>query len=180
MIIALARHGETDFNRALRFQGQTEVPLNDRGRAQARELAVEAAKHDWAALHCSPLARARETAEIVGTAIGMEPVVDARFMETDTGDWTNLHHHEVRERDPERFAHYLRADSDFRFPGGESLDEQMERVVDGLVAVTQAGRLPALVVCHRGVIRVALCHSRRRGLDDFADIEVPNGSLVAL
>lgn len=180
MIIALARHGETAFNKESRFQGHLPVPLNDRGREQAHALAEEAARHEWGALVCSPLARAHETARIVGERIGLEPVTDDRFKETDTGDWTNLLHDEVREKDPEGFAHYLRADADFAFPGGESLEDQMERVVDGLVAVTQAGRLPALIVCHRGVIRVALCHSRLRGLDDFMQIDVPNGSLVPL
>ncbi|WP_372790157.1 histidine phosphatase family protein [Paraconexibacter sp.] len=180
MIIALARHGQTDYNVALRFQGQTAVPLNARGIEQAHELAAEAAKHEWGALYCSPLTRARQTAEIVGERIGLEPIPDERFKETDTGDWTDLTHDEVRAKDPEAFAHYERADADFGFPGGETLEQQLERVVDGLVSVTQAGKLPALVVCHRGVIRVALCHTQIRGLDMFMEIEVPNGSLVAL
>ena len=56
----------------------------------------------------------------------------------------------------------------------------MERVVEGLVAVTRSGRLPALVVCHRGVIRAARSHTHARGLDTFHEWPVPNGALVAL
>jgi broad specificity phosphatase PhoE len=56
----------------------------------------------------------------------------------------------------------------------------MERVVAGFVDLTQAGALPALVVCHRGVVRVARCHTDRRGLAAFMDFDVPNGTLVAL
>jgi broad specificity phosphatase PhoE len=56
----------------------------------------------------------------------------------------------------------------------------MERVVDGFVDLTQAGALPALVVCHRGVVRAARCHTDRRGLASFMDSDVPNGTLVAL
>lgn len=180
MIIALARHGETAYNATTRFQGHLPVPLNERGREQARELARKAAEHEWGALYCSPLARASETAKIVGDQIGLTPIPDERFIETDTGEWTDLTHAEVRERDPEGFAHYERADASFGFPGGETLAAQMQRVVEGLVGVTQAGNLPALVVCHRGVIRVALCHTHVRGLDMFMEVEVPNGSLVAL
>lgn len=180
MIIALARHGQTDYNVAKRFQGQLAVPLNEQGIRDAHALAQEAARHEWAALYCSPLERARRTAEIVGERLGLEPEPDDRFKETDTGDWTDLTHDEVRARDPEGFAHYERADADFGFPGGETLQAQLDRVVAGLVDVTQAGRLPALVVCHRGVIRVALCHTHIRGLDMFMEVEVPNGSLVAL
>ncbi len=180
MIIALARHGQTDYNVANRFQGQTAVPLNARGVEQAHELAGVAAQQEWAALYCSPVLRARQTADIVAAKIGLTPIEDARFMETDTGDWTDRTHDEVRASDPEGFKHYLHADEEFGFPGGETLRQQLERVVDGLVHVTQAGELPALVVCHRGVIRVALCHSQQRGLDVFMEIEVPNGSLVGL
>ena len=61
-----------------------------------------------------------------------------------------------------------------------SLEEQQERVIAGLVDVTQNGALPALVVCHRGTIRVALCHTQQRGLDMFSEIDVPNGGLVRL
>ena len=102
MIIALARHGETDYNVAKRFQGQTEVPLNARGIEQAHDLAAEAAAHEWGSLYCSPLARARQTAEIVGQRIGLTPVADDRFKETDTGDWTDLTHDEVAREGPRR------------------------------------------------------------------------------
>ncbi|MGH7291614.1 MAG: histidine phosphatase family protein, partial [Myxococcota bacterium] len=75
---------------------------------------------------------------------------------------------------------WQRAGEDWRFPGGESLEEQQERVIDGLVTVTQSLELPALVVCHRGVIRSVLCHTRNEGLDLFQTIPVPNGALVPL
>jgi broad specificity phosphatase PhoE len=56
----------------------------------------------------------------------------------------------------------------------------MDRVIAGLVDVTQAGALPALVVCHGGSIRVALSHTHNRGLDVFHDWDVPNVALVRL
>jgi broad specificity phosphatase PhoE len=177
-MILLARHGETTFNAERRFQGWSpEAVLTEKGRAQARELAELAAAEDLAALYTSPLARARETAAIVGARIGLEPVVDERFAETETGDWTDKLYSEV---DPDDFEAWKHAGAGWRYPGGESLEEQMERVVMGLVDVTQRGALPALVVCHRGTIRVALCHTRQRGLDVFSEIEVPNGALVHL
>jgi broad specificity phosphatase PhoE len=87
---------------------------------------------------------------------------------------------DVEREDPAGWAAYHATDPAFRFPGGESLEEQMERVVAGFVDLTQAGALPALVVCHRGVVRVARCHTDRRGLAAFMDFDVPNGTLVAL
>ena len=177
-MIFLARHGETTYNAARRFQGWSpKAVLTEKGRAQARELAEHAAGHDLQALYCSPLARARETAAIVGERIGLEAVVDDRFAETNTGEWTDVPYDEV---DPELFEAWQHAGEGWRYPGGESLSEQMERVVMGLVDVTQRGTLPALVVCHRGTIRVALCHTQQRGLDMFSEIDVPNGALVVL
>ncbi len=181
-MILLARHGETADNRERRFQGQGPVGLNATGREQAQSLArtVLARPLLPVALYASPLARAQETAAVVGAALGLTPQPDARFAETDTGDWTGVLMDDVAREDPDGWAAYHRGGEEFRFPGGESLREQMDRVIDGLVDVTQARRLPALVVCHRGVIRVALCHTQNRGLDVFHDIEVPNGSVIEL
>jgi broad specificity phosphatase PhoE len=177
-VILLARHGETTFNAERRFQGHSpEAVLTERGREQARELAELAAGEGLAALYCSPLARARETADIVAQRIGLEPVPDARFAETETGDWTDKLYDEIA---PDQLEAWRHAGDGWRYPGGESLNEQQERVIAGLVDVTQRGALPALVVCHRGTIRVALCHTQNRGLDLFSEIDVPNGALVRL
>ncbi len=179
-MIYLARHGETDYNAEGRFQGQGDVPLNARGREQAHELAAAAEGHGLRALWSSPLPRALETARIVGDHLKLEPRPDPRFMETGTGRWTDRLQDEVAREEPEAWAAYHATDPGFRFPGGESLAEQMERVVDGLVAVTHEGALPALVVCHRGVVRVARAHTHRRGLETFMSWDVPNGALLAL
>lgn len=177
-MILLARHGETADNREpVRVQGRRDVPLTARGRAQARELAARVAEGPPPrALYTSDLARARETAEIVGAAIGLEPRVDARFAESDRGRWEGLRWDEIAAQDPAGFAAWKAAGADFRFPAGESLREQQVRVVAALAELEQ---LPALVVCHGGTIRVALCLRDPRGLDAFHDFEVPNGALIA-
>ncbi len=179
-MILLARHGETVSNKERRFQGQLDVPLNDTGRAQARALAERVRDEPLAALYASPLVRARETAEIVGARIGLEPRPDDRLKEVHVGDWQDRLKADVEREDPEGWEAFRRAGEDFRFPGGESLLEQQERVVAGLVDVTQRGELPALVVCHRGVIRAALAHTHIRGLETYHEWTVPNGELIHL
>lgn len=175
--IWLARHGETDANAEGRVQGSLDPPLNERGREQARELAEEAAPLGIRALYTSQLLRARETAAIVGTALGLEPRVDERFAESWRGEWEGRFHDEIRHEDPEAWAASFGACSDFRFPGGESLAEHGERVEAGLVDVAR-GPLPALVICHGGTIRRALAARLAGGEADFATMRVPNGSLV--
>jgi broad specificity phosphatase PhoE len=179
-VILLARHGETTSNKDRRFQGRLDVELNDTGREQARALAERVRDEPLAALYASPLARARETAEIVGAVLGLEPRVDERLAEVDVGDWQGRLKDDIAREDPEAWAAFGRAGEDWRFPGGESLLEQQERVIAALVDVTQRGDLPALVVCHRGVIRAALAHTHIRGLDTYHEWTVPNGELIRL
>ena len=175
--VYLARHGQTAYNHTGRFQGQQEIPLDDTGRAQAAELAERAAGYGFRALWCSPLLRARETADIVAARIGLEPKEDARLMETDAGDWTDLTFAEVRARTPELFDAFAAADPSFAFPGGESFVEQEHRVSAALADV-ERGALPALVVCHGMVIRAAFAS---RAPDRSVPFQrVPNAALVPL
>jgi broad specificity phosphatase PhoE len=171
--IFLARHGQTDYNLGRRFQGLLPVPLNETGRRQAAELAELAAAHDFRALWCSPLTRARETADIVGARIGLEPIEDSRLVETDTGDWTDRWWSDVEKEDPDGLAAFLRSDPDFAFPGGESYKEQTARSVDALRDIAK-GAKPALVVCHAMVIRLVVMHLGR------GSHAVQNGALIEL
>ncbi|HMJ02992.1 MAG TPA: histidine phosphatase family protein [Conexibacter sp.] len=186
-MILLARHGETDDNvPPLRFQGQRDTPLNDRGRAQARELAERVAAHDppIASLWSSDLSRARETAEIVGARIGLEPRLDPRLREGWRGEWEGFLFDEIAAADPERYAAWRAPDAEdgFRFPGGESLAEQQARVLEALGEIAAQGDGEeggaALVVCHGGSIRTVLCREDPRGLAAFHTFAVPNVALV--
>ena len=173
--VYLARHGQTAYNLEGRFQGQQEIPLDDVGRAQARELAGRTVAYGFVTLWSSPLLRALETARVVGERLGLDPRQDARLMETDAGDWTNLSFAEVQAREPERFAQFVSVDPSFAFPGGESFAEQDVRVAAAMADVERSP-LPALVVCHGMVIRAAL--TTRAGYPLETIKRVPNGALV--
>jgi broad specificity phosphatase PhoE len=151
--VLLVRHGETDDNAAARIQGRRDTQLNERGREQSRALAQRLRGEGVRALYSSPLARARETAQIVGDALGLEPILDERLVEADTGDWTGWTVAEVNAVAAAEWARWRRADPGFRFPGGESVAEQAARVRAALADIA-AGPLPALVVAHGGSIRV--------------------------
>lgn len=181
MTILLARHGETDDNiEPIRIQGRRDTPLNDTGRAQAAELAERVSGEGVASLWSSQLSRARETAEIVGARLGLEPVVDDRLAEGDRGELEGRYWRDVAREEPQLYAAWRRAGEGFRFPGGESLREQMDRTLAALDDIRAAGPLPALVVAHGGSIRVVRCSEDPRGLDAFHDWEVPNVALVRL
>ncbi|HEV2060350.1 MAG TPA: histidine phosphatase family protein [Solirubrobacteraceae bacterium] len=163
--VLLVRHGETDENAAARFQGRADTQLNDRGREQSRALG-DALRHEGLrALYSSPLLRAHETARIVGAAIGLEPILDERLVEADAGAWTGRLIADILAGEREEYARWRAADPTFRFPGGESVAEQAQRIAAALADVA-AGPLPALVVTHGGTIRAT------------AQIQLPPGGSV--
>jgi broad specificity phosphatase PhoE len=179
--LLLARHGQTNDNlEPIRVQGFTDTPLNDVGRRQAHELADRVANMEVASLWTSDLSRARETAEIVGDRIGLEPQPDARLREGYRGQWEGRRFIDIEREEPDLYAAWRRAGPDFRFPGGESLQEHSDRVAAALRDIHAGGPLPALVVCHRGSIRAVLCRRDPRGLDAFHDYDVPNAGVVEL
>ena len=175
-MVWLARHGRTAYNAVGRFQGHLPVPLDDLGREQARELAGAAAELAPVVLVASPLARAWETAQIVAERVGLEPIADARFAETDAGDWTDRTFEDVLAQDPDGFARFAALDLTWGFPGGERFADQQVRVLDAIAdwRARDAGG-PVLVVCHGVTIRLA---QLGLGLDGAALPE--NGSLTAL
>jgi len=179
-LILLARHGETDYNvPPARVQGRRDTPLNDRGRAQARELAQSARGEGLRIVWSSNLSRARETAAIVADELGLELRVDERLAESDRGSWEGRLIDEIAHDDPELWKAWRRAGAGFRFPGGESLAEHLARVSDALDELG-AGELPALAVCHGGTIRCAFARTDPRGLDAFHELDVPHAELMRL
>ena len=166
----------------IRFQGFRDTPLNDTGRAQAHELAerIAAEPAPIRSLWSSDLSRAHETAEIVGAKIGLTPRLDPRLREANRGEWEGHLFIEIERDDPERYAEWMRAGASFRFPGGESLQDQLDRVSAALEEIHATAELPALAVCHGGSIRVMLCSRDPRGLAAFHTFEIPNVAVLRL
>lgn len=154
--LLLVRHGETDDNKNLVFQGQTGRGLNARGRDQAARLAARLVATGIRAtsLHASDLDRARETAEILGRAIGLDPSLDPDLREVFLGTWQGLSHAQIAERFPDEWAAWQRGE-DIRRGGGETyvdLGERMARAVDR-IADARPGEA-GIVVSHGAAIKV--------------------------
>ena len=180
--VLLGRHGETDDNLVPRFQGWRDTPLNATGRRQAFALGRRLTEREEpiASLWASDLSRARETAEIVGAAIGLRPLLDWRLREGFRGRWEGRLMEDVERAEPELYASWMRDDPSFRFPEGESLRDQQERVMAALRDIHARGPRPALAVCHGGSIRVMLALKDPRGLEAFHSFEVPNTAVESL
>jgi probable phosphoglycerate mutase len=135
----LARHGETDWNAERRWQGHTDVPLNEHGRAQARALAEQiAADGRVDAVYASDLSRARDTAAAVAERLDLPVIVDPDLREIDVGSREGLTGDEVGDRPWDGEPHAAHA-------------ERVLRALDRIAAAHPAGRV--LVVAHGGCLR---------------------------
>lgn len=114
--ILLVRHGETDWNAAGRIQGHSDTPLNAAGRLQARRAAQRLAREPIRALYSSDLARAFETATIIGVPLGLTVVVSPQLRERRYGEWEGLTSAEIQAHYPEQFASWRARFTDFAPP----------------------------------------------------------------
>lgn len=149
--VLLVRHGPTAWNASGRIQGQIDIPLSPRGRAEVLRWRLPA-RYAQARLFSSPLARARETAEIL---TGRAPTTDPRLCEMSWGRFEGRRLAELRAEAPEAMAANEARGLDFRPPGGESPREVCARVGALLIELAADPR-PVVAVCHKGVIRAAL------------------------
>jgi broad specificity phosphatase PhoE len=152
-VFFFARHGETDWNCEGRWQGQTDVPLNDVGRAQARALGERLRSEGIRAVASSDLSRARETAEIVSRELGLAVAyVDEVFRERAYGPFEGLTREECIARHPSEWASFER-DPKAPPPGVEAIGLLAGRMLVGLRRVAERCEHPGLVVSHGRAIR---------------------------
>ena len=158
--LLLARHGQTADNAGGLILGRRDPELSDVGRAQAAQLADRAREAGVAAIWTSPLRRARQTADAVGSLLGARPAVLDDLIESDRGSWEGQPVRRLAEVSPELVRAFEAAAPDFAFPGGESIQQQLVRTRRALDVIA-AGARPALVVAHAGTIRAALLATGR-------------------
>lgn len=160
--ILLARHGETDWNAEKRWQGHTDRPLNERGRAQAQALAQRLRGTPLAGVYASDLRRARDTAEVIAVAQGLEVRTMPELREVDVGSWSGLSRAEAEQRYPEGFERWRNGLTGW--DDGESYESMSERVIGAIRQIAAEHRDgPALVVAHGGPIRAV--HAAALGFD---------------
>lgn len=179
--LILIRHGETDWNRALRFQGQCDVPLNAIGQRQAQRLAERLALEPAQHLLSSDLMRARQTAEPIGAqrgALALVPVLDPGLREQNFGLAEGLQVADIQARYPQAWAQWVRFEADYAFEGGETPRQFHARVMSALQAWAQ--RHPGqrlLVVTHGGVLDMVYRTARGLPLSGPRVSEIPNAGL---
>ena len=155
--VVLWRHGRTAWNAESRFQGTTDVPLDEVGRAQAERAARDLATLNPDRIVSSDLERARDTAATLAEIVGLAVVTDPDLRETYAGRWQGLVRDEIIATDGETFRRWV-AGEDVRPGGGELRTEVAARVSAAVVrhahGVEPGGTL--VVASHGGAVRACI------------------------
>ena len=175
------RHGETDWNRQQRFQGQIDVPLNDIGLAQAQRLGQRLAAEPVEVLVCSDLLRAQQTAVPLAAAWRVPARLLSGLREQSFGVLEGMDVPSIKQQHPALWAEWLVHQADFALPGGESLRQFHDRVRRTVaeLAAAHAGRTVA-VVTHGGVLDVLWRSAHQQPLDGLRRCEIPNTGINRL
>jgi broad specificity phosphatase PhoE len=156
----MVRHGQTEWNILQKYQGQTDIDLNDTGREQAKKLALYLAAHEQGveAIYCSDLSRCRETALIIGKALELTPALDSRFREIHFGHWEGLNYTEVAERYPQELDDWLNRTLQVKISGGESISGLLDRSLEGIRQISAQHQGSVIIVSHGALIKILLNH----------------------
>ena len=172
MKLYISRHGQTPWNVEDLICGRTDVPLTEVGQQQAKRLAESALDKGIDVILCSPMLRARQTAQAVSDAIGVPIQIDQRLIEMDFGTF------EGTSRFGEEFQ-WVRAQMSTRFPGGESGFDVAYRVYGLLYEIRE--KYPdktVLLVCHNCVSRAVRSFFMNMSTEEYGNYHAPNAQLV--
>ena len=177
--LCLVRHGETEWNAERRLQGHLDVPLNRTGEAQAAATAASLATVHFAAVYCSDLQRARQTAAAITRDRAGAVEFHDHLRERHYGAFQGLTYAEAEARFPDDYLRFKQRDPLFTFPGGgESLSEFAGRIEATLadLAASHHGE-QVLIVTHGGVLDIVHRLAAGKALDAPRDFAIPNAAL---
>jgi len=156
----LIRHGETEWNRVEKFRGRADIPLNDKGLAQAQQIAARLAGEKIRAVYASPLQRTLQTAAPLAEVLNLRVKPHANLLDVDYGTWEGLSPEEAQAKFPEEYLKWLTTPGRVKFPGGESLRLVRVNISNLLneLAEKHAGETVALVT-HKIPCLVTMCYA---------------------
>ena len=151
----VVRHGETDWNKLGRFQGHTDISLNDRGLSQARETAVASEDWGYTAIYSSPLVRTVQVAEEIAKVTPMLVSQEPGLKELSLGDLEGVTGEEMRNDWPALFAAWRTEPEKMSMPNGESLGELRDRTWQVILDIEQkhSSDDSIVVISHNFAIR---------------------------
>ena len=175
----LIRHGETDYNNALRFQGQTDIPLNEKGIEQAKKAADFFRDIPLQAIYTSTLIRAKTTAEIIAGVKGMDVQETDALREMSFGIWENMNSKDIQKKYAKEWKDFFASPARTTIPQGESMSDVQKRAYPTVQEILD--RYPegdVAFVAHGGIIRVLMCTMLGLDLNRAWHLHVGNASIT--
>ena len=170
--IYLIRHGEVQGAGTRRYNGHADVPLSERGIAQYHLMKERLADWDISACYSSDLIRCATGAEIIGSRLGLTPVLEPGLRELDIGIWEGKTWAELMEKYPLEWQARIADIVNYRVPGGESLNDLHTRIIPVIKGIVERHRgEDVLVVAHGGANRVILLDAMGAPLSSLFNIE---------
>jgi alpha-ribazole phosphatase len=158
--IYLIRHGEVEGAGTRRYNGHADVPLSERGVTQYHQMKERLAGRNISACYTSDLIRCAVGAEIIGSRLGLTPVLEPGLRELDIGIWEGKTWAELMEKYPLEWQARIADIVNYRVPGGESLNDLHARIIPVINAIVERHRgEDVLVVAHGGANRVILLNT---------------------
>ncbi len=181
--LLLVRHGRTAYNAEIRFMGQMDVPMDEKGRAQVQAVARRLADETPAAIYSSDLGRARDTALAIQAAIASKPAlrVDARLSEGHFGDWQGQRYADLKVQDAERLSKWEADRLGVAPPNGESLPDLGKRVYAAYEDICKAHVDETVIIAaHGGSLQVMIVLALGLPLEAYWQVDASNASLSEL
>ena len=182
MRIWFVRHGETEWNRTKRYQGHSDIPLNENGRRQAQDTAALLAKETLSAIYASDLKRAVETAEAIAQTHELRVQQKPELRELHFGLWEGLRYEQIMEKWADELSLMYEHPEKGCAPEGEGFSELAKRAWPALQAIREAHQEEEAiaVVAHGGTIRVLLCLLRGKPLQQLWDVAIEHGQATRI
>jgi alpha-ribazole phosphatase len=180
-LFILVRHGETDWNIDGRWQGQIDVPLNEKGIEQASQIARSLKNNKVDLIFSSDLSRARQTAEAISNVTGAEVYLDTRLREIHQGEWQGMLVSDIQQRYQIEFISRKNDPYTVAPPGGETARQVQERVVAFLDEISK--RYPQktiAIVSHGFAIAVMIAHFKGIPIEKVWDLVPKNTETITL
>ena len=182
MLVIIVRHGETDYNKKRLFQGRLQIRLNEKGKAQAVQLAKSLRQYKITRIYSSNLSRARETAEIINKSFSLPVIIDARLDERDWGIWENQNRDEMLKQIPASGNIWNEENLDTNPYKGETTRNLMARCAQFLNYIVENNSAAdvVLVVTHGGPMRMILGIIKGLHDEQYLRQEIENGQMLII
>ena len=183
MRLLLTRHGQTDWNIAGRYQGQSDIPLNQTGCLQAEGLAKRLSAEKIHAIYSSDLSRAKDTAMKIKDKQEQAPLLhtDSRWRELSFGEWEGMNYKEMSAHSPDVFSKWMIDPQHISTPNGETLAQLAQRVKSAFEEIKNNHKDDTvLVVSHSGALQALLATLLGIDLNRYWQFKISQASLSEL